>query len=62
MLLELSEMERQVLADLVSTAYANMNPEIHHAVDPEYRDGLKERKATLKALLERLGADSKAYK
>ena len=56
MRLDLSEDERQELVGLVREAYKDINPEIHHATNLEYRENLKRRKVALQALLERLEA------
>lgn len=57
MTLDLSEQERQQLIELVQNARTDINPEIHHTVDREYRDQLRERRTSLEGLLKRLGAN-----
>ena len=56
MQIELSEVEREELVELVRTAHAEVNPEIHHSMNREYRDTLRDRRALLEGLLQRLGA------
>lgn len=55
MQLELSEQEREELLELVRTAHADLNPEIAHAMDTNFRDKLRQRRALLEGLLKRLG-------
>jgi hypothetical protein len=57
MQLDLSEMERQVLVELVRNARADIGPEIHHAMDHDYREELRQRRVSLEGLLKRLGAN-----
>jgi hypothetical protein len=56
MQIELNEAERQELIELVRTAHAEVNPQLHHAMSGDYRDTLRARRALLETLLERLGA------
>lgn len=56
MQLDLSEQETLELIELVRTALADIGPEIHHTVDRDYREELRQRRASLEALLKRLGA------
>jgi len=57
MQLTLSEEEENVVTELVRNAHADINPEIHHAMDHDYREQLRRRKALLEGLLKRLGAN-----
>jgi hypothetical protein len=57
MQVELSEVERQELVQLVKTAYSEINPEIHHTMDRNYRERLHERRSLLEVLLKRLGGN-----
>lgn len=55
MQVELSEPERAELIELVKHAHAEINPEIHHSMDHNYRDKLRARRDLLEGLLKRLG-------
>lgn len=57
MQLDLSETERQVLVELVRNAHRDIGPEIHHAMDHDYREELRQRRVSLEELLKRLGAN-----
>ena len=57
MQLDLSETERQVLIELVRNALADIGPEIHHTVDHDYREELRQRRVALEGLLKHLGAN-----
>ena len=57
MQLDLSETERQVLVELVRNAQRDIGPEIHHAMDHNYREQLRQRRISLEELLKRLGED-----
>jgi hypothetical protein len=54
MQLELTETERRELTVLVKAAYGDINPEIHHARDRQFREDLRERRTVLAELLKRL--------
>ena len=54
MQLELTEPERRELAAMVRHAHAELNPEIHHTQDREYREMLHRRRDLLAGLLQRL--------
>jgi hypothetical protein len=55
MQLELSETERRELVELVKAAHSDINPEIHHARDMQFREDLRKRRGVLGDLLKRLG-------
>jgi hypothetical protein len=57
MQLELNEVERDELIELVKAAYMDLASEIHHASVTKYRDELRRRRAVLDQLLKRLGAE-----
>ena len=59
MQLELTEQERQELANLVMAAHGDMGSEIHHARDNQYRETLRARRLVLEGLLKRLTAAMK---
>lgn len=52
--LQLTETERLELVGLVREAYADLNPELRRAMDHEYRERVRERRAVLAGLLQRL--------
>jgi hypothetical protein len=54
MQLELNEVERQELVQLVRAAHDESSSEIHHAMDHNTRESLRERRSILEALLKRL--------
>jgi hypothetical protein len=56
MQLELSEREHELLVRLLEAARADSNAGIHHAMDYQTRDMLREERAMIQSLLERLGA------
>ena len=56
MQLELSEEERQELVELLRTTHADLNPEIAHTMNADFRERLRQRRALLEGLLKRLGA------
>ena len=56
MQVELSETEKEALVELVRNALADIGPEIHHTVDHDYREELRQRRVLLEGLLTHLGA------
>jgi len=59
MQLELTELERRELTNLVSAAHTDLGAEIHHARGNHYREILRQRRVVLDGLLKRLGAELK---
>jgi hypothetical protein len=57
MQVELNEVERDELVELVKAAHADLATEIHHASVTQYREGLRRRRAVLEGLLQRLGVE-----
>ncbi len=53
--LELTEPQRELLAELLREYIADNNAEIHHAMDHAYREQLHRRRAVAEALLQQLG-------
>jgi hypothetical protein len=62
MQLELTEQEKEQLVALVKTAIEEISPEIHHAMDHDYREQLRQRRAVLEGLLKRLTSLSQPVK
>jgi hypothetical protein len=56
MQLELSEDQRAELIDLLQIVHADINSEIHHAMDHNYREKLRARRALVEDMLGKLGA------
>ncbi len=56
MQLELNDQERAILVELLTSACYATHTGIHHAMDHETREGLRQRRALLESLLTRLGA------
>ena len=56
MQLELSEPEREVLEEVLRRALGGLREEIYKTEVAEYKAGLKEREATIQALLARVGS------
>ena len=54
MTIELTEHERELLAELLSAGIKVMLVEIRHTTSREYREALKAREAALESLLARL--------
>jgi hypothetical protein len=54
MTIELTEHERELLAELLSAGIKVMLVEIRHTRSREYREGLKARESALESLLARL--------
>ena len=54
MQLELSERELEELVGLVKTAHNDLATEIHHARVTPFREDLRQRRAVLEGLLQRL--------
>jgi hypothetical protein len=53
--LSLSEEERELLQDVLSSTYRDLRMEIANTDNMEYRQLLRSRQAALEALLERVG-------
>ena len=56
MQLELDEQERQELIKLLTSAHGEASSGIHHAMDHDTRESLRQQRALLENLLNRLGA------
>jgi hypothetical protein len=56
MLLELNQNERELLAEVLSTAFAGLREEIYKTETAEYKTMLKQRESLMKGLLDRLSA------
>jgi hypothetical protein len=54
MQLELTEQERTELLDLIQSAHGDTAAEIHHAMDHNYREQLRQRRDVLENLLKKL--------
>lgn len=54
MKLELTAPEAEALRDLIDTALANMSVEIRHTDSREFREGLRQRREALRAVLAQL--------
>ena len=54
MILELNEKERELLASLVDSRISELHPEIHHTMNFDYRDNLKNELQCYLNLLSRL--------
>lgn len=59
MQLVLNETERKELTDLIRAAHTDLGSEIHHA-ERQYRETLRERRALLEQLLQRLDTEARA--
>jgi hypothetical protein len=55
MQLELSELEREVLEDVLERALGDLREGIYKSEVAEYKDALKDREVTIRGLLARLG-------
>ncbi len=60
MQLEITEQQREELAELVRQTYTELNPEIRRAMNHEYRDQLHARRKRLEELLELLETKEQA--
>lgn len=58
MQVELTEQERQELLDLLQSALAETQAEIHHARDHQFREQLRARRKVLEGLVKRLAGSS----
>ena len=58
MKLELEENERKMLGELLESAVSDLSTEIGHTDAADYRNELKERRAAVRALIERLQSSS----
>lgn len=54
MLLELNDREHEVLRETLSRELADLGPEIHHTDDREFREELRNRRALVRDLLDRM--------
>jgi hypothetical protein len=55
--LKLSEVEWEVVSELLEHERGNLPPEIHHTDSPKVHDELRKRLAMVSALLERMKSD-----
>ena len=56
MQLELNEQEQEQVVDLLKAAHDELASEIHHAMDHDTRENLRQRRTLLEGLLKRLAA------
>lgn len=56
MTIELTQVEREVLAGLLEEELEEVRSELHHTQGHEYKDGLREREKILRGLLVKLAA------
>ena len=62
MQLELNEQQRVELIDLLQIAHAEINSEIHHAMDHDYREKLRARRLLVEDMLGKLGVTLQAVR
>lgn len=57
MQLELGDQEKLDLVEILEQTYGELNTEIHHAMDHNFRETLRQRRARLESLLKQLGVN-----
>ncbi len=57
MQLELNEQESKELVEILQATWAELGTEIHHAMDHNFRESLRQRRTRIEGLLTRLGVN-----